>query len=167
MTKIRGFEKVEDKHRKHFTDVKLPNNTTQRFYPDVQLPVRADIASAGYDLFMPHDLMLLPAQKTIVYLDVKAYMQTDEVLTIFPRSSMGIKKGLMLGNTVGIIDASYYNNEHNDGNIGLALLNTSGKGLELKAGDRIAQGIFTKFLTIDEDTALAEKRVGGFGSSGK
>lgn len=163
----RGFEVIEDKHRKHFVDVKLPNGKTQRFYNDVQLPIRADQASAGYDLFMPHNLMLLPAQKTIVYLDVKAYMRTDEVFIVLPRSSMGIKKGLMLGNTIGVIDASYYSNEHNDGNIGLSLLNTSGKGMELKAGDRIAQGIFLPYLTADNDEALLDKRGGGFGSSGE
>lgn len=163
----RGFEVVEDKFRRHFVDVKLPNNTTQRFYPDMNLPIRADQASAGYDLFMPIDLLLLPAQKALIFLDVKAYMRTDEVLIIFPRSSMGVKKGLMLSNTAGIIDASYYSNEHNDGNIGLNLLNTSGKAMELKAGDRIAQGIFIPYLIADNDNTLLDKREGGFGSSGE
>jgi dUTP pyrophosphatase len=80
---------------------------------------------------------------------------------------MGIKKGLMLSNTVGIIDASYYENEGNDGNIGLPLLNTSGRGMEIKRGDRICQGIFVPYLLTDEDKPLHEARIGGFGSSGE
>ena len=162
----RGFEVVEDKHRQHYQDVNI-HGEVQRVYAKIQTPVRADKRSAGYDLFCPIDIMLLPAQKTLVFLDVKAYMEEDEVLYVYPRSSLGIKSGLMLGNTVGIIDSSYYNNEGNDGNIGLSLLNTSGKGIQLKKGDRIAQGIFAKFLTADNDEVLGAERVGGFGSSGK
>lgn len=166
MSKLRGFEVVKDAHRKHFEDVTIANKK-QRIYYDIQLPVRADPRSAGYDLFLPKDILLHPAQKTLVFLDVKAYMQEDEVLQIYPRSSLGIKKGLMLSNTVGIIDSSYYSNDGNDGNIALALLNTSGKGIELKAGERIAQGVFTKFLVADNDKVLDTSRTGGMGSSGK
>ena len=134
---------------------------------EVQLPVRADSRSAGYDFFAPRDLTLVPAQKTILWTDVKAYMLDDEVLKLYPRSSLGIKQGLMLSNTVGVIDASYYNNTNNDGNIGLALLNTSGRAIKISKGDRIAQGVFTKFLVADEDNTLGEERTGGIGSSGK
>jgi dUTP pyrophosphatase len=94
-------------------------------------------------------------------------MQDDEVLSLYPRSSTGIVKGLMLSNTVGKIDSSYYENETNDGNIGLPLLNTSGKGLQIKRGDRIVQGIFTKYLTTDDDAPTSNARVGGMGSSGE
>jgi dUTP pyrophosphatase len=150
----RGFEVVEDKHRQH---------------PDAEIntPVRGDARSAGYDFFAPVDITLNPAQKTLVFTDVKAYMQDGEVLKLYPRSSLGVKKGLMLSNTVGIIDDSYYSNEGNDGNIGFALLNTSGRAIHIKQGERIVQGVFTNYLVADEDTALREERSGGFGSSGK
>lgn len=166
MSKTRGFEFVEDKHKAHFQDVKMFDEV-KRIYPTLQLPVRSDDKSAGYDFFSPIDITLLPAQKTILFLDVKAYMGDDEVLKIYPRSSMGIKKGLMLSNTVGIVDASYYNNPGNDGNIGLALLNTSGVGIEIKKGDRIAQGVFTKYLLADGDNPTSDLRTGGMGSSGE
>lgn len=183
--KKRGFEVVKDTARRNTSDKILETHTksvivpTGAFHEDkpltkkvfiadeVKLPVRADKRSAGYDFFAPRDLMLLPAQKIVLYTDVKAYMQEDEVLQIYPRSSMGIKQGMMLANTVGIIDASYYSNEGNDGNIGLALLNTSGKAIKINKGERIAQGVFTKFLVADEDEVLGETRIGGIGSSGK
>lgn len=164
--KLRGFEPVIDT-KKQYKETVVVHGEQKVFYPDVQMPVRADERSAGYDFFSPIDITLLPAQKFLMFTNVKAYMQDDEVLKMYPRSSLGVKKGLMLSNTTGIIDASYYSNEGNDGNIGLALLNTSGVAIEIKRGERIAQGIFTKFLVADEDETLHDERSGGFGSSGE
>lgn len=164
---IRGFKEVAKKHRQNFKEVNVEQVGIQTFYAPITLPTRNDRRSAGYDLYLPMNVMLLPAQKTLIWLDVKAYMQEDEVLEIYPRSSIGIKQGIMLSNTVGIIDSSYYENPDNDGNIGLSLLNTSGRGVEFKAGERIAQGIFKKYLVADDDTPLNESREGGIGSSGK
>lgn len=163
--KTRGFEIVKDAHRQHKTVLNMYGEYKEIYAP-ITLPTRSDPRSAGYDFYAPIDIQLLPAQKTILWLDVKAYMGEDEVLNIYPRSSMGIKNGLMLSNTVGIIDASYYENPGNDGNIGLALLNTSGISINIKKGDRIAQGIFTKYLLADNDAPTSDIRVGGMGSSG-
>lgn len=167
MTKQRGFEVVDDKHRTAFEIFTDEKKRKHQFPLEIKLPTRADGGSAGYDFYLPKDLKLLPMQKTLVFTDVKAYMQPDELLEIYIRSSLAIKKGLMLSNNVGIVDSSYYNNEGNDGNIGIALVNTTGITVELKAGERIAQGIFKKFLVIDEDVVESDKRVGGIGSSGK
>jgi dUTP pyrophosphatase len=166
-TRQRGFEVVTESKRQNF-DV-YTNEKGQRFnFPvEIKLPTRADVKSAGYDMYLPKDIKLLPMQKTIIWLDIKSYMQEDEVLEIYIRSSLAIKQGLMLSNNVGIIDSSYYNNEGNEGNIGVAVVNTTGLTIELKAGDRICQGIFKKFLTADEDNVTSQERVGGFGSSGK
>lgn len=164
--KKRGFEVVVDEHKQHAQKVKA-HGKELTIHEDTQLPVRGDSRSAGYDFFCPIDVLLHPGEKKLIFTNVKAYMQDGEMLTLYPRGSMGIKKGLMLSNTVGIIDASYYENESNDGNIGLPLLNTSGKGLEIKRGERICQGIFAPYLIADEDTPLHEARVGGFGSSGE
>lgn len=116
---------------------------------------------------MPKDVQILPGHNAVVFTDVKAYMQPDEVLKIYIRSSLAVKLGLVLTNSVGIIDSSYYSNPDNDGNIGISLTNTSGKAITIKAGDRIAQGIFVKYLTADNDESLNDERAGGFGSSGK
>lgn len=167
MPKQRGFEEVKQEHRQNFRDISVEHLGSHRIYAPITKPTRNDVQSAGYDFYLPMDITLLPAQKTLIWLDIKAYMKEDEVLEIYPRSSLGIKQGIMLSNTVGIIDASYYENPDNDGNIGVSLLNTSGRGVELKAGERIAQGIFKKYLVADDDTVLNESRTGGIGSGGK
>ena len=163
----RGFEIIRDDKRTAFNVFTDEKGRKHQFPKDIKLPTRADKGSAGYDIYLHSDLRLLPMQKIIVFCDVKAYMLPDEVLEIYIRSSLAIKQGLMLSNNVGIVDASYYNNEGNDGNIGIALVNTTGKTIELSAGSRIAQGIFKKFLIIDEDDTSNIIRSGGMGSSGE
>lgn len=167
MTKIRGFEVVAEEHKKHFDVFTDEKGIKHNFPKETKLPTRADARSAGYDFYVPKDIQLLPMQKTLVFTDVKAYMQDDEVLQLHIRSSLAVKSGIMLSNSTGIIDASYYNNEGNDGNIGVALVNTTGRTVELKEGDRFAQGIFINYLEADDDKVLAKERVGGVGSSGK
>lgn len=152
--RCRGFEIVADEFRK---------------YPeiDIQLPKRGDSRSGGYDFYAPCDITLQPNEKVLLFSDVKAYMQDDEVLMLYVRSSIGIKKGLVLSNGTGIIDSSYYNNPSNDGNIGIALHNTTDKVVELKQGERVIQGIFMNYLVADEDYVIHENRVGGIGSSNR
>lgn len=151
--KTRGFEVVSDKFRKH------P-------YVDIQLPKRGTKKSAGYDICTPVDIIIPPdGISDAIQTDLKAYMLEDEVLEIVPRSSIGFKKGLMLINTVGIIDSDYYSNPDNDGNIGFKFKNLTDKTVEIKAGERILQGIFKKYLITDYDNCDIE-RMGGIGSTG-
>jgi dUTP pyrophosphatase len=152
--RCRGFEVVSDEFRKH------PEI-------DIQLPKRSDSRSGGYDFYAPCDITLQPNEKVLLFSDVKAYMQDDEVLMLYVRSSIGIKKGLVLSNGTGIIDSSYYNNPSNDGNIGIALHNTTDKVVELKQGERVIQGIFMNYLVADNDNVIHENRVGGIGSSNR
>ena len=128
------------------------------------LPKRATIGSGGYDFYSNSDYTVQPNQIAKVWTDVKCYMEPDDVLILDVRSSMGGK--FMLANTIGIIDSTYVDNEDNEGNIGIFLKNISNKVLTISKGDRIAQGIFLKYLITDDDNTTA-KRVGGFGSSGK
>lgn len=151
--RTRGFEIVSDEFRKH------PN-------VDIQLPKRGTKKSAGYDICTPVDIIIPPnGISDAIQTDLKAYMLEDEVLEIVPRSSIGFKKGLMLINTVGIIDSDYYSNPDNDGNIGFKFKNLTDKAVEIKAGERILQGIFKKYLTTDYDDCNIE-RMGGIGSTG-
>ena len=150
----RGFEIIKDEHRKH-SDI------------EIQLPTRGDSRSAGYDFYSNETVVLQPKQSHLFWTDVKSYMLDDEVLSIHVRSSIGTKKDLMLKNTTGIIDSSYYENVSNDGNIGICLVNMGDKIQKIEKGERIAQGIFTKYLVTDNDICLKLERTGGFGSSGK
>ena len=149
--KMRGFEIVKEEMRKR--------------KGEITLPTRGSKVSAGYDFYSPVDIILKPNEKTCVWSDIKAYMQEGEVLLLFVRSSIGIKKGLALSNGTGVIDADYYSNSSNDGNIGIALYNYSDKIVEIKKGERICQGVFIPFLEADNGNT-DKKRVGGIGSTG-
>ena len=95
-------------------------------------------------------------------------MQPGEWLGMHIRSSMAVKKRLMLVNNVGIIDADYYNNPDNEGHIMLALLNMGENPVTLPKGERVAQGIFYNYLTADGDEKVSKAvRGGGFGSTSK
>ena len=95
-------------------------------------------------------------------------MQPDEVLSIHIRSSLAVKRSLVLMNSVGIVDADYYNNEDNEGHIFIALWNRGHEDVVIEQGERIAQGIFQKYLTADGDEAgHGDVRRGGFGSTGR
>ena len=160
----RKFYEVKKEHRQNKKTVTIEQMGTQEVYAPITLPTRATAKSAGHDIYLPMDVTLLPGRKTLIWTDVKVEMESDEVVLIVPRSSLGIKQGIMLSNTVGVIDSDYFENPGNDGNIGLSLLNTSGVGVELKAGERVAQAIFVKYGVTD-DTVDAE-RVDGIGSTG-
>lgn len=151
MERTRGFECVKLEMRKGTMDYILPTRGTSR--------------SAGYDLASPITVTIEPHSSALIWLNIKSYMLDDEVLEIYVRSSIGIKKGLMLKNTVGIVDADYYSNEGNDGNIGLNLRNMTDEAVVIEKGERICQCVFQKYLTVDNDVYLSDSRVGGFGST--
>lgn len=132
----------------------------------IHIPERKTSGSSGYDLEAADNYVLYPHVITAISTGLKAYMKDDEYLSIFIRSSLAFKNGLTLANNTGIIDSDYYNNPDNEGHIMVGLYNTSDKPVSIKKGDRIAQGIFMKYLTCDDDCSEGE-RVGGIGSTGK
>ncbi len=156
MDKIRGFEVVSS-----FADINLPKRSTAR--------------SAGYDFEAAEDTvvpsiwkMALKGSENIkpvfIKTGVKAYMQEDEALFLYNRSSNPGKKGLVMANSVGVVDSDYYNNADNEGHIMFAFYNFLPLDVTIKKGDRIGQGVFKKFLKADGDDANAI-RTGGFGST--
>lgn len=131
------------------------------------LPKRGSKGSAGYDFVSTIDVILKPNEEVMIWSDIKAFMGRDEVLKLYPRSSMGMA-GLEIKNTIGIIDSTYYGNASNDGNIGFKLVNRGDSDILIQKGDRIVQGVFLKFLKVDGDIDdLLDERVGGYGSTGK
>ena len=146
---------------------------SRKFYPvknapaDTVLPKRKTAKSAGYDFVLPCDVRLNPRSvSAIIQTNVKAFMPDDEVLMLYIRSSIGIKQHVTLANGTGIIDADYFSNPDNDGNIGICLQNNSDEIVSFKKGERIMQGIFVKYAVCDSDDTN-EVRKGGFGSTGK
>ncbi|UQS87025.1 dUTP diphosphatase [Nicoliella spurrieriana] len=164
----------------------------------LSLPFRATKQAAGYDFACAEDFVLpsiwkvnflkvlwairnqkqvseadlATAQKTLkpflVPTGIKAYMQANEVLIIANRSSNPLKRGMYLPNGIGVIDADYYGNPNNEGEIFVQMINFGLTDRKIKKGERIAQGIFMPFLAVDdEDLSQTKHRTGGFGSSGK
>ena len=132
----------------------------------INLPQRKTNLSAGYDIEAAEDKVLWANAVTIVSTGLKAYMLDDEYLGIHIRSGLSIKNGLSLVNSQGIIDADYYNNSDNEGHIMIAFFNHSEKHYNIQKGERIAQGIFYKYLLVDDDAQNAKQlRQGGFGST--
>lgn len=141
------------------------NNTHRKTNADITLPTRATKSSIAYDFYSPIDIIIESMKSAMIWTDVKAKFNTDEALLINVRSSMG-KHPIMIANTQGWIESDYYSNPDNDGNIGVRLFNLGTEPYVIKAGDRIAQGMFIKYLEADNGNTDAERN-GGFGSSGK
>lgn len=152
MEKIRGFEIAKGFENK-----------------GINLPERKTKCSAAYDLEAAEDVVIPSFKKgmkpVLVGTGLKAYMQEDEVLYLYAKSSGFGKKGIVLSNAVGVVDSDYYENEDNDGHIMLSIINLKDEDLYIKKGDAIGQALFAKYLKADEDNAVAERR-GGFGSTG-
>jgi dUTP pyrophosphatase len=132
---------------------------------ELTLPERKTMGSAGYDIACAIDTVIKKNNFAFVPTGIKAYMPQDEVLEVYPRSSLGFKKHLLLLNSVGVIDSDYYNNPDNEGEIMLILYNFGSEDIQLNKGERIAQGIFKKYLVADNDNNN-DLRVGGLGSTG-
>ncbi len=135
---------------------------------NINMPVRKTKYSAGYDIEAAENI-IIPAYKpgmnpTLISTGLKAYMQDDEVMLLYNRSSNPKKKGLVLANGVGVIDKDYYGNSDNDGHFMFAVYNIKEDDVEVKKGECIGQAIFQKYLVTDNDDAQGE-RMGGFGST--
>lgn len=153
MEKVRGFEIAKGFEEK-----------------GINIPIRKTAKSAGYDIEAAEDT-IVPAFKagqkpTLVKTGLKVYCTPDEYIMLCNRSSNPGKRGLVLANSVGIIDSDYYGNPDNDGHIMFAFYNVFDHDVEIKKGDAIGQAIFMKYLKVDDDNAEGE-RVGGFGSTSK
>ena len=136
-----------------------------------ELPIKATIHSAGVDFIACSDITIpsfrFKGKATLVPTGVKAFMQKDEYLQIFARSSIPVNLGLIMSNGVSIVDADYYNNEKNEGHIMIEFNNLTNEHITIEKGTRIAQGIFNKVLPVTHGVRVKNAtRNGGFGSTG-
>ena len=142
----RGFEKVST-------------------YSNVNLPRRATKLSAAYDLYSAAEVTIEAGQMGQIPAGIKAFFEDDEVLYLYSRSSFPIKYGLILPNSVGVIDADYYNNSNNEGELFLLVYNITNYAVTVPQNERIAQAVFAKVFRSDDDLVNDEIRKGGFGST--
>lgn len=153
----RGFTRISN-------DQGIADGLLVSEFSAIEIPTRATICSAGYDLKSVRNI-IVPAGKAVrVPTGLRAFMLDDEVLLVHIRSSLGFKYNIRLSNATGVIDSDYYY-AANEGHIWLGIMNDSDKDFEIKCGDRIAQGIFMKYLTAGD--VVNNVRTGGLGSTGK
>ena len=142
---------------------------TKRAFSDAKMPEYATKNSAGADFFCAEEV-IIPSIKeskkpTLVHTGIKAQMSEDEVLYLYNRSSNPSKLGLVLANGVGVVDSDYFENEGNDGEIMFSFINITDKPVTLKVGDKLGQGVFSKFMRPENAVVGDTERVGGFGST--
>lgn len=133
-------------------------------FEHVNLPYRATKGAAGYDFECAITTVIPPHYIELIPTGIKAYIDDDYYLQLALRSSTPKKKGLMLANSVGIIDSDYYNNESNEGHIMFQVYNFTNSIVVIEEGERIGQGVFMRYFTTEDDKAFVE-RSGGFGST--
>lgn len=170
MKRIAQFYKVSLENFKNAIKDDFPEYTDADIadmYESIELPTRATKGSAGYDFHAPFAFSL-PAGSTIkIPTGIRAKMDEDWVLKLYPRSGLGFKYRLQLNNTVGIIDSDYFYSD-NEGHIMAKITNDSneGKTVDISAGMGFMQGIFLEYgITVDDDAQGV--RNGGFGSTTK
>lgn len=168
--RIAKFHKVSyEQFKEGFVDVygNVEESEIQKVYDELKLPCRATSGSAGYDFFAPVAITLKPGETVKVPTGIRAEMECDWVLKIYPRSGLGFKYRLQLNNTVGIIDSDYFYSD-NEGHIFIKITNDTneGKTVEIPGGTGFAQGIFLEYgITVDDEVTTV--RNGGFGSTTK
>ena len=134
-------------------------------FSNVHLPERSTKGSAGYDFFTAKYTAIPAHSIALIPTGVKAQIDEGYYLQLAVRSSTPMKKGLILANGIGIVDADYYNNPSNEGHIMFQVYNITDEDVFIPEGEKIGQGVFLKYALTDDDATESE-RVGGFGSTG-
>lgn len=151
---MRKFEKIS------FEQFKKDIEDNKELYESLNLPKRGTKYSAGYDFESLYDFVIKPGEIKLIPTGIKASMNDSEVLFLVVRSSQGFKYNVRLVNQVGVIDKDYYNNEKNEGHIFVKLKNEGDKDYVVNKKDKIIQGIFIKYLTVDNEEEVITERTG-------
>lgn len=194
---IGKFEKVPfDQFKKDMIKLfgDMDEDMLSFIYDNIKLPVRSTAKSSGYDFFAPFGINIKKYENIVIPTGIRAIIDDNYYLGLYPRSGMGFKYRVALANTVGIIDADYSDADNYghimakicydgiDKNSVIVLSENSNpeeiifdtytdkedsnKLLTIRQSDRFIQGIFTPYgITIDDNAT--GKRTGGEGSTGK
>jgi dUTP pyrophosphatase len=135
---------------------------------DLPLPAYATDGSAGLDLraVLDQPLQLEPGQTTLIKTGLAIYIADPHLAAvILPRSGLGHKHGIVLGNLVGLIDSDY------QGELMVSCWNRGQTSFTINPGERIAQLVFVPVIRADfemvSDFHASTRGAGGFGSTGK
>ena len=133
----------------------------------VPLPEYQTPGAAGFDFTASADVEIAAGQVALVPTGLIIQVPDGHVLGIFARSSTPLKRGLMVANGVGIIDRDYCGPADE---IRIQVVNFTAKPVQVKRGDRIAQGLFlpvTQVTWTEADGDLRDGSRGGFGATGR
>ena len=138
----------------------------KRLDPAVSLPLPATEHAAGFDLASAVDMEIPARSIRLVGTGLVIAVPNGHFLGIFARSSTPLKRGLMVANGVGVVDADYCGP---DDEIKIQLLNVTDAPVQVKRGDRVAQGIVLPVPRIEweEVPDMVQPTRGGFGSTGQ
>ena len=137
----------------------------RRLNDTVALPLYGTDESAGFDLAADHDLTIAPRQIALVRTGLVIEVPTGHFLAILARSSTPLKRGLLIANGVGVVDPDYSGPSDE---IMIQVLNVTDSAVQIRKGDRLAQGIVlaASRVTWHEVGAIRDDARGGFGSTG-
>ena len=142
---MRIFEKIS------FEQFKKDVKDDIELYNSYNVPRRKTKYAAGYDFEALEDIVIKTGETKKIPTGIKSNMNDDEVLLLTVRSSQGFKYNIRMCNQVGVIDKDYYNNKDNEGHIWVKLQNEGDKDYQVKKGEGIIQGMFVKYLTVDNE----------------
>ena len=164
-TKVACFERVSfEEFKNAFKSCGYGNELEARdAYTAIKIPVRKTRKSAGHDISIPFSLRLSPGEKTLIPTGLRCGIREDYVMLIFPRSSLGIKRGMKISNTIPVIDADYFEAD-NEGHIFISIENLSKKDIILEKGDSFVQALFFSY-GIAVGSGSSTRRKGGIGST--
>lgn len=135
---------------------------------EIPLPQYSTPGSAGMDLraCIEEDLTLLPGETSLIPAGIAIYIEDPSLAAIIlPRSGLGHKHGIVLGNLVGLIDSDY------QGELMISCWNRGDESFKIAPGDRIAQLVLVPVIqtafNIVKEFSETKRGTGGFGSSGE
>lgn len=136
-----------------------------RLRDDVPLPRYQTAGAAGFDLAASTEMTVAPGQVALVPTGLIIEAPAGHFLGIFARSSTPLKRGLMVANGVGIVDADYCGPADE---IKIEVLNFTTQPVLIQPGDRLAQGVVLPYVRADweEGAAIVRETRGGFGVTG-
>jgi dUTP pyrophosphatase len=135
-----------------------------RLNPSVPMPVYSSPGAAAFDLAAAHDLEVPPGQIRLIGTGLVIKVPDQHFLAIIARSSTPLKRGLVVANSVGVIDSDYCGPADE---VKIQVLNVTDAAVTVSRGDRIAQAMVLPAVRVTfEEGEATEPSRGGFGSTG-
>lgn len=141
------------------------NIKLKRIDKNLEIPEYKTKGAVGFDLLAREETVIKPFEVKLIPLNLVVKVPKGYGLFLFSRSSVPSKKGLIVANSVGVIDQDY-SGEGDE--LKLSVLNITKKKVLVEKGERICQGIFLKLLVakFSEVKKMSKKSRGGFGTTG-